>query len=85
MRTDLWRPDGQTLFSWSNGRYLSWDATVADTVAVSHLASTSIRARSATAEAEERRKAQYRDVAAHFAFAPVEFETFDAWGPEAIA
>jgi hypothetical protein len=40
-RSDGKRPDGHTLIPWQGGRSLIWDVTVADTLATSHLATTS--------------------------------------------
>jgi hypothetical protein len=40
-RTDGKRPDGMSLIPWQAGRNLIWDVTVADTLAASHLPTTS--------------------------------------------
>src|SRR5207245_3067981 len=38
------RPDGATIIPWARGKCLAWDATTPDTVAQSHLLSSSLRA-----------------------------------------
>ncbi|KAJ8721499.1 hypothetical protein PYW07_002274 [Mythimna separata] len=40
-RDDGKRPDGMSLFAWKMGRPLVWDATCVDTLALSHLPSSS--------------------------------------------
>ena len=40
LRSDGKRPDGVTLIPWARGRCLTWDVTVPDTFATSHIAST---------------------------------------------
>ena len=37
LRSDGKRPDGLTLIPWQNGRSVTWDVTVTDTVAQSYL------------------------------------------------
>ena len=37
LRSDARRPDGLTLVPWSNGKMLTWDATVTDTLAPPNL------------------------------------------------
>ena len=41
LRSDGKRPDGLTLISWKNGRCVTWDVTVTDTLAQSYLPATS--------------------------------------------
>ncbi|XP_063386119.1 uncharacterized protein LOC134672146 [Cydia fagiglandana] len=58
-RDDGKRPDGMTLVPWSVGRALIWDATCVDTLAPSHLGSTSLRAGAAAAAAEAAKCRKY--------------------------
>ena len=50
-RTDGRRPDGVTMIPWSHGRCLTWDVTVPDTLAASHLDRTSLAAGAAAEHA----------------------------------
>ena len=54
-RHDLKRPDGLTLLPWAQGRSLVWDFTCADTLAASHIASTSQQAEKAALQAEKKK------------------------------
>src|SRR5207248_2900725 len=49
------RPDGATLIPWGRGKCMVWDVTIADTVAPSHLSSTSSQAGSAASHAAEQK------------------------------
>ena len=72
-RSDERRPDGVTLVPWVQGRCLAWDATVVDTLAVSHLPATSVSAGSAAEAVAKTRK--YERLASTHIFVPVAFET----------
>jgi len=56
------RPDGVTLDPWSNGPCLTWDVTVPDTLAVSHLDRTSISSGAAAEQGAVNKTTKYSDV-----------------------
>ena len=87
LREDGKRPDGASLDPWRNGVYLVWDFTCPDTLAPSHVQSSSSLAGSAAERAEEMKRAKYSELVAsgNYSFMPVAVETLGAWGPSALA
>ncbi|KAI5640648.1 hypothetical protein NE865_06966 [Phthorimaea operculella] len=83
VRSDGKRPDGVTLIPWQQGRSLVWDVTCVDTLAPSHLHTTSTRAGSAAANAEAAKVRKYAEISKSYMFSPIGFETLGPWGPEA--
>ncbi|XP_055329947.1 uncharacterized protein LOC129582458 [Paramacrobiotus metropolitanus] len=79
------RPDGCTTFAWKRGMCLAWDVTCVDTVAASHVKSTSTKAGAAAILAEEKKSRTYLYLNGRYIFAPIAFETMGSWGPSAIA
>ena len=61
-----------------------WDVTIADTVAPSHLSSTSSQAGSAASHAAEQKLQKYASLAATHLVIPVSLETFGAWNIESL-
>ena len=80
-RGDGKRPDGMTLFPFSMGRCLVWDATCVNTYADSRLASATVKAGAAAGDAEAEKRRKYADLARRFRFEPVAFETSGSCGP----
>jgi hypothetical protein len=74
-RTDSKRPDGQTQLAWSDGRYLTWDVTVSDTFAASHIDETSLLSGSAAEKAATNKINKYIDLTPHYIFIPLAMET----------
>ena len=68
-------PDGLTLIPCRSGRCMTWDVTVADTVAPSYLATTSIHLGRAAELAEARMEAKYTQLMQSYLFVPLAFET----------
>ena len=79
-RGDGKRPDGITVFPYSNGRCLCWDATCVDTYAESHVNDSAVSAGSAAKKAEENKRQKYAALAARFRFEPVAVETAGTFG-----
>ena len=78
LRTDGKRPDGLTNVRWQAGKSAVWDVTVADTLADSYLASTSMTAAVVAELAAIRKEAKYVELSTtHFvplAFGPIDFK-----------
>jgi len=79
-RGDGKRPDGITVFPFSNGKCLCWDATCTDTYAETYLNGSAVSAGSAACGAEERKRRKYAALGARFRFEPVAVETAGTYG-----
>ena len=62
LRTDGKRPDGVTQVPWRAGKCITWDVTVADTLAQSYIRSTAAVAGSAAEGAATRKQAKYSNL-----------------------
>jgi hypothetical protein len=74
-RDDAKKPDGLTLIPWAKGKCLLWDATCADTSAVSHLDATSRSAGAAAQSREQNKRWKYQGVVHLYKFCPFGVET----------
>jgi len=81
------RPDGASLDPWRNGVYLVWDFTCPDTLAPSHVQSSSSLAGSVAERAEELKRTKYSELieSGNYSFIPVAIETLGTWGSSALA
>ena len=79
-RGDGKRPDGLTVFPFSEGRCLCWDATCIDTFADSHVNNSAMSAGCAASTAEESKRRKYASLAARYQFEPVAVETTGTYG-----
>ena len=84
-RGDGKRPDGMTVFPFSNGRSLCWDATCTDTYADTNIYSSAVSVGHAAREAEERKRRKYGALGARFRFEPVAVETAGVYGESTAA
>ena len=82
LRHDGKRPDGATLVPWTRGRPLSWDVTVPDTFAASHIQFTSSSACAAADKAAMNKTAKYVELTGTHHFVPIASETSGAWCPQ---
>jgi len=74
-RSDGRRPDGLSLIPWQNGKAVTWDVTVATTLADSYI-NTSAGTGGAAAElAASKKIAKYADLPASYIFQPIAVET----------
>jgi len=74
-RSDGKRPDGLTLKPWQNGKALTWDVTVATTLADSYLVRSSTGAGSAAELAASKKVDKYAGLPAAYLFQPLALET----------
>ena len=79
------RPDGITVFPFSQGKSLCWDATIVDTFCKSALLESACEPGSAANKAEERKIAHYNRLTDRYRFTPVAFETTGVYGKETEA
>ena len=82
-RGDGKRPDGMSLVPWKMGRPLVWDASCVDTLAASHLPTTSKSAGTAAAQQEALKRRKYSAIGNGYIFAAFGVETLGPWGPAA--
>jgi hypothetical protein len=84
-RADGKRPDGVTMIPWARGRCLTWDVTVPDTLAPSHVNESAARVGSAAAKSEVAKTTKYSSILTTHSFVPLVFETLGSWGHQCIA
>ena len=84
-RTDGKRPDGLTLIPWQSGRSLIWDVTVADTLAASHLATTSRLMGGAAENAAANKETKYNELTLTYTFIPIACETLGPLSSSALS
>ena len=76
------RPDGVTIFPFSHGKSMCWDATVVDTYAKSAITDSAISPGSAAKKAEKRKISHYEGLGDRYQFHPIALETTGVYGPE---
>ena len=80
-RGDGKRPDGITIFPFSQGKALCWDATCVNTYGESSINDSAVEVGSAAAKAEASKRSKYPDLVRRFRFEPVAIETSGVFGP----
>ena len=80
-RGDGRRPDGVTIFPFSQGLSLCWDSTCVDTFCSSAVIDTALEPGAAAGRAEQRKRDRYRQLTDRYLFEPVAVETSGAIGP----
>ena len=80
-RGDGKRPDGITIFPFSQGKSLCWDATCVNTFSESAINDTAIEVGHAAAKAETAKRTKYPDLVRRFRFEPIAIETSGVFGP----
>ena len=87
LRTDKKRPDGVTHLPWKQGKCVTWDVTVSDTLAQSYVHETSQTPLTPCAAAEaavERKTNKYSSLAQSYSFVPVAAETKGAINKDGV-
>ena len=74
-RGDGKRPDGLTVFPFSKGKCLAWDATCTDTFAMSNINDCASTPGAAANKAEERKLRLYNGLQDRYRFEPIAIET----------
>ena len=80
VRSDFKRPDGLTLYPWSQGKSLVWDFTCSDTLAPSHVTATSSEAGKSASQSERNKLRHYEELTGNYIVMPVAVETMGPWG-----
>jgi hypothetical protein len=78
-RIDGKRPDGVTIIPWSRGKCLTWDVTVPDTFAASHIDNTSSNPGAAADKASASKINKYSELSQTYIFMPIAVETSGVW------
>ena len=79
-RGDGKKPDGITIFPFSQGKALCWDATCVNTFSESAVNDSAIRAGHAASKAENAKRTKYPDLVRNYRFEPVAIETSGVFG-----
>ena len=84
-RGDGRRPDGITIFPFSAGRCLCWDATCVDTYAETNIYGSAVTPGRAASRAEESKRRKYAALGERFRFEPIAVETAGVYGSTTAA
>ena len=75
LRDSELRPDGLTLIPWKEGKCLTWDVTVADTLAATYVSATSVKAGEAAARLAANKRDKCEEITHTHLFCPIAVET----------
>jgi len=81
---DVRRPDGLTLIPWQTGKAMTWDVTIASTLADSYVDASAKSAGAAAEMAASRKSAKYADLPASYLFQPIALESLGAINESAV-
>ena len=74
-RTDGKHPDGSTIDPWSTGKCVIWDVAIADTMAPSYAAISSVSAGLVAKQSFARKLSKYSELAINHIFVPIAMES----------
>ena len=60
---------------WKEGKCLTWDVTVADTLAATYVSATSVKAGEAAAKLAANKRDKYEEITRTYLFCPIAIET----------
>ena len=83
IKNDEKRTDGDTLIPWKHGKCLTWDVTMRDTFAASHLTTTSSQYGSTANSSAMSKTQKYANIAQTHIFTPIAIETTGAMNHQA--
>jgi len=84
LRSDGKRPDGLTLVPWQSEKPLTWDVTVAHTLAASYVSSTASEAGATAEMAVTQKSSKYADLSHSHHFQPFAFEALGSMNSSAV-
>ena len=74
------RPDGVSVFAFSHGKPLCWDATCVNTYCESAVNGSAVEAGHAASKAERDKRIKYSNLGDRYRFEPIAIETSGAFG-----
>jgi len=83
-RSDGKHPDSLTLIPWQRGLSLTWDVTVATTLADSYISASASSASAAAETAASRKQAKYTALSDSYVFQPIALETLGSNNESAV-
>jgi len=83
-RSDGKRPEGLTLIPWQRGLSLTWDVTVATTLADSYISASASSAGAAAEMAASRKQAKFATLSGSYVFQPIALETLGTINESAV-
>ena len=82
LRSENKRPDGLTLIPSKQGKCLSWDVTMPDTSAQSHLPTTATNVGNAADKSAVSKTQKYQSILRTHLFTPIAIETAGVWNSQ---